>query len=62
MTQTRNPDNPPAPSRNNEGNGSRVRTGIQTPGGLPDWIVNTPIRSLIEPPGKRSAKADKLRA
>ena len=37
---------------------SNVKEGIQTPGGLPDWIVTTPLRDLIQPYEHRDAKVN----
>ncbi len=34
---------------------SGVKEGIQTPGGLPDWLVNATIEDLTSPLMKREA-------
>ena len=33
----------------NSNRGSEFRSGIQTPGGLPEWLVNASVDDLIRP-------------
>ena len=39
----------------NSNNNSRIKVGVQTPGGLPDWLVNASIEDLTSPVMKREA-------
>ena len=34
---------------------SRIKVGIQTPGGLPDWLVHATVEDLTSPVMKREA-------
>ena len=42
-------------ARSNPTPDSRIKVGIQTPGGLPDWLVNPSIEDLTIPVIERKA-------
>jgi hypothetical protein len=39
----------------NPNTNSRIKVGVQTPGGLPEWLVNASIEDLTSPVMKREA-------
>ena len=39
----------------NHNTNSRIKVGVQTPGGLPDWLVNASVEDLTSPVMKREA-------
>lgn len=44
-----------AAAQSNHNADSEVKVGIQTPGGLPEWLVNATIEDLASPLLKREA-------
>lgn len=43
----------------NANTNGRVKVGIQTPGGLPDWLVNPSVKDLTSPVMQREAPSSR---